>query len=83
VGDVDQGGGVQVDARDRHQPQYLWPRERLSRDLRVERRDLPVEESDLAQAAVERAALIERQLDLCQPASPARAEGVRPGRSLI
>ena len=60
-------GDDQVHARDGHQPARLGPVERVVRDRAIDQRDLAVEEVDLAQAAVERLAFLDRQLELGQP----------------
>ena len=66
----------QVDARNGHQPTRLGPVERVVRDRPIDQRDLAVEEVDLAQAAVERLALLDRQLKLGQPRAALLAEQI-------
>src|SRR5687768_5701982 len=51
-------------------------RSAVARDQPVDRGDLGVEERDLAQTALERLALLDRQLELGQPATALDAEHV-------
>src|SRR5207248_5401788 len=69
-------GADQVHARDGHQPADLRPGQRLLGDQLLDRRDLSVEELDLADPGVDGLALLERQL---QPASHSRP--LTPNRS--
>ena len=54
-------------ARDGHQPLDLWPLQRDPSDLAIQRRNLSIEEVDLAQAPVESETFIDRELQLRKP----------------
>jgi hypothetical protein len=56
------------------QPLDLWRAERIGGNLLLDRGDLLVEEVDLAQAAVDRLAFLNRQFELAQPAATGEAE---------
>jgi hypothetical protein len=57
--------------------------QRVLGDRALQDRDLDVEEVDLAQAAIDRLALVARQLELGQPRAAALAEGVGHRRTTL
>jgi hypothetical protein len=69
-------GGIDVHARDAHQPLDLRGLQRLTGDLLIQQRDLLVDEVDLTQTSLERLALVDGQLSLRQSRSAALAEHV-------
>src|SRR4051794_8405793 len=73
-------GGDHVDARDRHQSPDLRRGQSVAGDLFLDLGDLLVEELDLAQTAIDRLALLDRQFDLPQPFAAGEAEQVADGR---
>ncbi len=72
----ERGGDDHVDAGDGHQPLDLRASERLGRDQALDRRDLCVQEVDLAQRRVDGLALLGGQLELGQPAPALGPEGL-------
>ena len=75
-GGQERRGDDHVDARDGHQPPDLRRGKRRLGDRPLDRGDLLVEKLDLAQTAVDRLALIDRQLELAQPSAAGLAEQV-------
>jgi hypothetical protein len=80
----DEGRGAdEVHARHGHQPPDLRPGQRLLGDQPLDRRDLRIEELDLADASVDRLALLQRQLQPGQPRAALDPEQVRARRPLL
>jgi hypothetical protein len=68
------GGDDHVHAGHAHQPPHLRPVKRVACDQALHCGDLDVEQLDLAHAAVDRLALLERQLQRGEPCAALDAE---------